>query len=186
MKLRVIITGALAAFVAGTAGAANVPKPITVTVNSIDASGIGKPAGTVTVTATAEGIELETNLRGLPPGEHGFHVHEKGSCAPADKDGEPTAGEAAGGHYDPEGSKAHRGPAGGGHKGDLPRLEVDSKGAAEVKLKVRGLELADVTGRALVIHEGGDNYGDTPEPLGGGGARIACGVVPSLVAPAGE
>ncbi len=30
----------------------------------------------------------------------------------------------------------------------------------------------------LVIHEGGDNYSDTPKPLGGGGGRIACGVVP--------
>jgi Cu-Zn family superoxide dismutase len=28
-----------------------------------------------------------------------------------------------------------------------------------------------------MIHEGGDNYRDTPEPLGGGGGRIACGVV---------
>jgi Cu-Zn family superoxide dismutase len=28
-----------------------------------------------------------------------------------------------------------------------------------------------------MIHEGGDNYSDKPKPLGGGGARIACGVV---------
>ena len=30
---------------------------------------------------------------------------------------------------------------------------------------------------ALIIHAGDDNYADTPTPLGGGGQRIACGVV---------
>lgn len=28
-----------------------------------------------------------------------------------------------------------------------------------------------------MVHEGGDNYSDDPKPLGGGGARVACGVV---------
>ena len=28
-----------------------------------------------------------------------------------------------------------------------------------------------------MIHAGGDNYADTPKPSGGGGERIACGVV---------
>jgi len=67
--------------------------------------------GTVTIKETADGLEFDTNLKGLPPGEHGFHVHEKGTCAVADKDGTPTAGQAAGGHYDPEGTNAHRGRA---------------------------------------------------------------------------
>jgi Cu-Zn family superoxide dismutase len=177
-KLAAITMGALVAFAAGTAGAFKVPKPITVTINFIDAKGIGKSVGTVTIRETAEGLEFDTNLKGLPPGEHGFHLHENGSCAPADKEGTPTAGQTAGGHYDPEGTNAHKGPGGGGHKGDLPKLEVDPKSSANVKLKVSGLKLADATGKALVIHEGGDNYSDTPKPLGGGGARIACGVVP--------
>ena len=177
-RLAGITMGALVALVAGTAGAAKAPKPITVKVNFIDANGIGKPVGTVAIKETADGLELDTNLKGLPPGEHGFHLHEKGSCAPADKEGKPSPGESAGGHYDPEATKAHKGPGGGGHRGDLPKLEVDAKGVTNAKLKVPGLKLADVTGRALVIHEGGDNYSDTPKPLGGGGVRIACGVVP--------
>jgi Cu-Zn family superoxide dismutase len=181
-KVAAITMGALVAFAARTTEAVKPPKPITVTVNFIDAKGIGKPAGTVTIKETAEGLELDTNLKGLPPGEHGFHVHENGSCAPADKEGTPTAGQAAGGHYDPEGTKAHKGPGGGGHKGDLPKVEINSGGSTNAKLKVPGLKLADVTGKALVIHEGGDNYSDTPKPLGGGGARIACGVVPAEAA----
>jgi Cu-Zn family superoxide dismutase len=144
-KLAAITMGALVAFAAGTAEAAKASKPITVTVSFIDAKGIGKRVGTLTIKETAEGLELDTNLKGLPPGEHGFHLHENGSCAAADKEGTLTAGQAAGGHYDPEGTKAHKGPGGGGHKGDLPKLEVDPKG-------------------------------------NGGGARIACGVVPSPAA----
>ena len=185
-KRAAITMGALVAFAARTAGAVKAPKPITVTINFIDAKGVGKPVGTVTIRETTEGLEFDTNLKGLPPGEHGFHLHQNGSCAPADKEGTPTAGQTAGGHYDPEGTNAHKGPGGGGHKGDLPKLEVDPKGSANVKLKVSGLKLADATEKALVIHEGGDNYSDTPKPLGGGGARIACGVVPALTAGAGE
>ncbi len=29
-----------------------------------------------------------------------------------------------------------------------------------------------------MIHAGGDNCADLPEKVGGGGARIACGVIP--------
>ena len=181
-RLATITMGALLAFAAGTAGAAKAPKPMTVKIDLIDAKGIGKSVGTVTIKEIADGLELDTNLKGLPPGEHGFHLHENGSCAAADKDGTPTAGQAAGGHYDPEATKAHKGPGGGGHKGDLPKLEVDAKGNANVHLKVPGLKLADERGKALVIHEGGDNYSDTPKPLGGGGARIACGVIPPVQA----
>jgi len=38
------------------------------------------------------------------------------------------------------------------------------------------LKVRDLHGHALMIHAGGDNYDDTPAPLGGG-ARIACGVI---------
>src|SRR5690242_14714795 len=123
MKFAVITLGALVAFTAGTA-AAKVRKPITVTINFIDAAGVGKPAGTIAIKEAAGGLEFDTDLKGLPPGEHGFHLHEKGSCAPAEKEGTPMAGGAAGGHYDPVDTKAHKGPGGGGHKGDLPKLEV--------------------------------------------------------------
>ena len=161
---------------AGTTVAA--PKPVKVTINQIDVKGVGKPLGTITIKETKEGLELQTNLKGLPAGERGFHLHEKGSCDPADKEGVITAGQAAGAHYDPAATKAHKGPGGGGHAGDLPKLEVTEKGVAKGKLKVAGLKLEDVNGRALMIHEGGDNYADDPKPLGGGGGRIACGVIP--------
>jgi len=29
-----------------------------------------------------------------------------------------------------------------------------------------------------MVHAGGDNHADHPAPLGGGGERVACGVIP--------
>jgi superoxide dismutase, Cu-Zn family len=153
-------------------------KPVKVTMSFISTDGVGKLAGTVTLNETKDGVVLQVDLKGLTPGEHGFHVHEKGSCDPADKDGKKTAGQSAGGHFDPDATKAHKGPGGGGHKGDLPKLEASDKGVAKTKLEAKGLKLADFAGHALMIHAGGDNYADTPKPLGGGGERVVCGVVP--------
>jgi Cu-Zn family superoxide dismutase len=154
------------------------PKPLKVTLSFITVDGVGKPAGTITIKETKDGVALATDLKGLPPGEHGFHLHEKASCEAADKEGKKTAGQGAGGHFDPDATKAHKGPAGGGHKGDLPKLTVNDKGSSKEKLEVKGLKLADFAGHALMIHAGGDNYADAPKPLGGGGERIVCGVVP--------
>jgi superoxide dismutase, Cu-Zn family len=152
-------------------------KSVKVTMNTVTADGVGKSIGTITVKEGKDGVTIEPKLKGLTPGEHGFHIHEKPSCDPADKDGKKTAAQAAGGHFDPDTTKAHKGPGGGGHKGDLPKLVVSDKGEAKDKIEVKGLTLADFDGKSLMIHEGGDNYSDTPKPLGGGGARIACGVV---------
>jgi Cu-Zn family superoxide dismutase len=152
-------------------------KSVKVTMNTVTTEGVGASIGTITIKEGKDGVTLEPKLKGLPPGEHGFHVHENPSCEPADKDGKKTAAQAAGGHFDPAGTKAHKGPGGGGHKGDLPKLVVSDKGDSKDKIEVKGMTLADFQGHALMIHEGGDNYSDTPKPLGGGGARMACGVV---------
>jgi Cu-Zn family superoxide dismutase len=181
----VALLGALGlVLVGGRGAAAKGPHPIKVTLDQISVDGVGAPIGTVTVKQTKDGIDLVTDLKGLAPGEHGFHLHEKGSCEPADKEGKKVAGQAAGGHWDPEGTKAHKGPMGGGHKGDLPKLVVGADGKLKTKVSVKGLTLADLEGKTLMIHESGDNYSDQPKPLGGGGARVACGVVPAGEAPA--
>jgi Cu-Zn family superoxide dismutase len=178
MGIHVIQMLAVATLLGG-AGVARAAKPVKVNMMFITPEGVGKPAGTVTLKETKDGVTLEPKLKGLPPGEHGFHVHEKGSCDAAEKEGKKVAGQAAGGHFDPDATKAHKGPAGGGHKGDLPKLEVSEKGDASGKLEAKGLKLADLEGKALMIHAGGDNYSDTPKPNGGGGDRIICGVVPA-------
>ena len=149
----------------------------TVTMHLIDAQGIGNAVGTIHITDHKDGLTLQPKLEGLPAGERGFHVHENPSCMPMEKDRQNVAGLAAGGHYDPEKSGKHAGPTGKGHKGDLPALVVNDKGTATKRMVAPRLKVADLKGRAVMIHAGGDNYADDPKPLGGGGARIACGVV---------
>ena len=168
-----IATLAAAIVTAGAAYAANE----TVTMNMIDANGVGKSIGTLDLTDTNEGLRIMPHLDGLPPGDHGFHVHVNPNCGPGNgPNGQPAAGIAAGGHYDPANTGKHLGPNGEGHKGDLPVLTVDASGKATKAVVAPHLTVADVKGHSIMIHAGGDNYSDQPMPLGGGGARIACGV----------
>lgn len=150
---------------------------VTVDMNKITADGIGEKLGTTVISEKpGGGLEFKVDMTGIPPGEHGFHLHAKGDCAPETKEGKAQAGLAAGPHYDPASTKSHKGPMGRGHKGDLPFLTATDKGI-NVVASAPHLSMADVRGRALVIHAGGDNYTDHPEN-GGGMGRIACGVVP--------
>lgn len=149
-----------------------------VEMNLVTSQGVGQSIGTVKITETDKGLEFAPNLKALPPGEHGFHVHAKGSCQPALKEGKPSAAEAAGGHLDPQHSGKHEGPEGMGHLGDLPVLVVNNDGkATDPVVAPRLKKLDEVKGKALMIHVGGDNMSDQPKPLGGGGARDACGVI---------
>jgi superoxide dismutase, Cu-Zn family len=148
-----------------------------VTINKIDISGVGEAIGTLTLEDSPQGLKVTPNLKGLPPGPHGFHIHANPSCAPGDQNGQRVAGLGAGGHFDPANTGKHLGPAGDGHKGDMPVLVVDPAGAANQPAFAPHLKRADASGHAIVIHAGGDNYSDQPAPLGGGGARIACGIV---------
>lgn len=149
----------------------------TVTMNLVDQTGIGKAIGQVVISETPYGVVFTPSFTGLPPGLHGFHLHEYPSCGPKEKDGVLVPALAAGGHYDPAGSKRHGLPWGDGHLGDLPALAVDALGVASNPVLAPRLKLSDVKGRSLMIHVGGDNHSDHPAPLGGGGARMACGVV---------
>jgi len=148
-----------------------------ISMNLVDAKGIGPQAGTISVSESKYGLVFAPMLEGLAPGLHGFHVHQNPDCMPKEKDGEMVAALSAGGHYDPHNAQAHGTPWGDGHLGDLPPLFVDADGNARHPVAPR-LKMADLKGRALVIHSGGDNHSDQPAPLGGGGARVACGVSP--------
>lgn len=151
---------------------------LTITMNAIDAQGVGQPIGTIEARDTSKGLALTPKLSGLVPGPHGIHVHQNGTCGPAEQDGKPIAGLAAGGHFDPHSTGKHKGPwDGGGHQGDLPALSVNGDGSATDMLVAPHLKAADLKGRAIIIHAGADNYADEPKPLGGGGARVACGIV---------
>lgn len=142
--------------------------------NRVTPEEVGASAGTITVTQRGGDLVFSPNLMGLSPGKHGFHIHQNPSCEPEVKNGKKTAAAAAGGHYDPTDSGQHTGPDGTGHKGDLPMLEVDNMGAQQ-DVTMPGLTLKDLQNRALVVHQGQDDY--STNPAGDSGPRIACGII---------
>lgn len=148
----------------------------TVTVNAVSAQGVGKKIGTISFQDGPQGLIVSPQLTELSPGFHGFHIHEKGSCEAAEKDGKMGAALAAGGHFNPNQAPNH-GTPNDGHLGDLPVLNVDTKGEAKTAVVAPRLKLADIQSLAVMVHAGGDNYADQPKPLGGGGDRVACGVI---------
>ncbi|ORM50841.1 superoxide dismutase [Pantoea conspicua] len=172
MKLKAVALFALMA--CGAAQAASDQ----VTIHQVTAEGIGKSLGSVTIEETQYGLQFTPDLKGLQPGIHGFHVHAKGSCEPGESQGKVVAAGAAGGHLDPANSGKHLGPYAEGHLGDLPAVYVDDKGNASYPVLAPRLKsLSEIKGKALMVHVGGDNHADHPQPLGGGGARFACGVI---------
>ena len=159
-------------------GAANAPvADITIELTLVGAPPGDTSAGSVRVVETPYGLAFYPKLLGLPPGLHGFHVHENPSCAYAQRDGAWIPALAAGGHLDPAGTKQHGEPWGDGHLGDLPPLYVAADGSASAAVLAPRLKLEDLRHRSLMVHAGGDNHADHPAPLGGGGARVACGVI---------
>lgn len=124
--------------------------------------------GEVVFSETPYGLLVTPQLSKLNPGLHGFHLHQHPNCG--------AHGMDAGSHFDPKKTNSHLGPYGNGHLGDLPVLYVDKNGTANTPTLAPRLTLKDLTELTLMIHDGGDNYTNTPE-LGGGGARLACGVI---------
>jgi Cu-Zn family superoxide dismutase len=117
----------------------------TITMNSIDANGVGKKVGTLGLSDTKAGLQITPRLTDLPAGDHGFHVHVNPDCGPGGgPNGQPAAGMAAGGHYDPANSGKHLGPQGEGHRGDMPVLTVETSGKATKAVTVPHLTQADV------------------------------------------
>jgi Cu-Zn family superoxide dismutase len=142
---------------------------ITVPIHLVTTNGEGQDIGDIMISETPNGLLFTPNLHDLAPGLHGLHIHANPSCA--------DSGMAAGSHLDPK--NKHLGPnSESGHLGDLPVLTVANDGTAKLPMLAPRLKsLADISNRALIIHINGDNYSDEPEKLGGGGARLACGVI---------
>ncbi|HJS32077.1 MAG TPA: superoxide dismutase [Cu-Zn] SodC [Alphaproteobacteria bacterium] len=173
MKITSLLCGAALLGLPSLALAAD----ITIKMHVINDKGMGDAIGTVRAVDTKGGMMLVPRLKGMSAGDHGFHVHESANCGPKEQNGRMTPGLAAGGHWDPAKSGKHLGPQGEGHQGDLPALTVAADGTAKKAVVAPRLKVADLKGKSLMIHAGGDNYSDQPAPLGGGGARVACGTI---------
>ena len=168
-----LISFSLVSLFSAASAFANVVVPM----HLVNAKGVGTSAGQINISESKYGLVFTPSLQGLTPGVHGFHLHQNASCEPLKKKGKIVAAGSAGGHYDPKSANAHSTPWDEGHLGDLPPLYVEADGSATQPVLAPRLKLSDLPGRAIVIHAGGDNHSDHPAALGGGGARVACGVV---------
>lgn len=168
------------ALLATTLSAPALAEELSVAIHKVDEQGTTNELGHIKVTETDYGLLFSPELTELETGVHGFHVHENADCGPKkEDDGKVVPGGAAGGHFDPKKTDQHLGPYDdNGHLGDLPALYVDADGKANYPVLAPKLKkLSEIKGHALMIHAGGDNHSDNPKPLGGGGARMACGVI---------
>ena len=142
-------------------------------------TGTGDDAGTATFSPTKKGVQIKLDLKNLPVGEHGVHIHAKALCDGPDF-------KTAGPHFNPD-NKQHgfENPM-GHHAGDLPKNVVIGEGhLGQATFNVNYISLDPTApnsitangGTSIVIHEKADDM--KTDPSGNSGNRIACGVISS-------
>jgi len=130
----------------------------------------GTDVGRATAREVEGGIRFTADVKGLPPGTHGLHVHTTGRCEPPDF-------QTAGPHWNPSGAKHGTNNPQGPHLGDLPNIIVGNDGRGTAALTMPGATLAglmDADGAAMIVHAAADDL--QTDPSGNSGGRIACGV----------
>jgi Cu-Zn family superoxide dismutase len=150
-------------------------KPVTVTLKDA----MGNDVGTATLSdgPMSNGVRIVANLKGLPPGEHAFHIHATAKC-------EAPGFTTAGGHFNPDGK--HHGINNAmspkPHDGDMANFTVGANGTAKVSVVNAAVTLGDGPnsvfaggGTALMIHAKADDL--MSDPSGNAGDRIACGTI---------
>ena len=132
-----------------------------------------KISGEVLFNEKKGGLLMTANISNVPPGKHGFHIHEIGSCE--------DSGKAAGGHFNPDKAKHGFIPMDGlmnSHAGDMGNIIVNKHGKGRLKIFLPGLTLKEgkhaVIGKSIILHEKTDDFG---QPTGNAGGRIGCGII---------
>lgn len=170
MKI-IVATLGVAALMAGAAAA----QPMATAQGAfVDAN--GRTVGQARLTQTPNGVLVEADVTGLPPGEHGFHIHQTGRCEPSDKF------SSAGGHFAPRGAEHGYHVEAGPHAGDMPNQVAAADGRLQARVLNDAISLTggegslfDADGSALMIHAKADDY--RSQPSGDAGDRLACAVL---------
>lgn len=133
-------------------------------------------SGRITFHETERGVMVHAMVRGLTPGDHGFHIHEGTTCDPNSTP--PFA--SAGGHFNPTldphgapGPMPH-------HDGDMGNLHADRKGKANLVMVLDDPRFTmsgptSILNHAVIIHANPDDL--HTQPTGSSGGRVACGII---------
>ena len=143
----------------------------TVTISEKNSSGV---TGTVTFTDKDGIIEMVAEIEGATEGDHAIHIHAIGDCSADD-------GTSAGGHWNPTNEDHGTWGTAPFHRGDIGNINVGSNGKGSISrdtdLWCLGCadETKNVIGKAIIIHEGPDDF--STQPTGAAGPRIGCGEI---------
>lgn len=149
------------------------------TASLIDTS--GKSIGEATFTPSGSSVRVTVRVTadsGLSAGFHGMHLHQNGVC----QTGGDEAFSSAGGHLQVPGHSGH--PA----SGDLISINILKDGTGQTVTTTDAVTLGQITGKAIIIHAGADNFANIPTRYapapdqqtlmtGDAGSRVACGVI---------
>lgn len=121
--------------------------------HAIRAKGPGPVIGTVHVTDSSEGAVLQLDLNELPPGPNRLFLHDAGDCGlPRDQLLSNLV--------------------------TMVNVDISEDGAEPLKktVVVPGMDVAGMSGKALVIHRGSQAADAAPEQAGAP-RLVACGVI---------
>lgn len=140
---------------------------------TLEAKSDSNVKGNAVFTEEDGAVTMVAVLSGLPKGEHAIHLHESADCSAAD-------GSSAGGHWNPTNQPHGKwGSADGYHKGDIGNFTADDQGNGTITMTTDewcigcGDANKDIIGKAVIVHEGVDDF--TTQPTGDAGGRVSCG-----------
>ena len=112
-------------------------------------------------------VDVTASVDGLPAGPHAYHVHVYGDCSSPDA-------QSAGPHFHFVGSSFVDQQV---ITGDLGELRADGKATTAQQGRIHAVLQGkySLLGRAVIIHEKGNNPASPPD--GAAGKRLACGVI---------
>lgn len=117
-------------------------------------------------------VHMTATVSGLSSGMHAIHIHEKSDCSSPD-------GNSTGGHWNPTAQPHGKwGDKSGYHKGDIGNFLVENQDTTTINFSTNewcigcGDETKDILGKAVIIHQGIDDF--VSQPSGAAGSRVSC------------